>query len=603
MAKGGETNFLVQHIEKIVLAICICLFVFVLIQFVASSPRQGGGMAPAQVDKKILDQAQNKQDSYQREKPTVENVPDFLKQFEDARKGSFQIDQTINLTPPTKGINLAFAPGESQPIALADITPIPQPGKPLSWAGWEVPSNQGDPADEVTCHVVAVYPWAELVKKWNSVLKDNPRIPVSLVAVAVKAEIQQMNQDGSWSPAKNANVTTPMMYDSRGSWIGPPALPAYDGIDVRPIRQAVALMSDNKLQELILQPEYFDIWRSSDASWGSWAIHLPKTTVHDIKADSQTNQPIPSRSAQPGRSYDPESSSRRSRGRDEGGRESRSYDPEAPRRRSRSRDEGGRESRSYEQSISPSKTESQASKTGLVSLYRQKQSGQILLWIHDNSLEPMKAYRYRIQLSLVNPLFTYDREVKNKEDATIPTIESPWSEWSDTVFIPNTNEFHLIGQNPDAGEVRIQVYGQALGQRLRKNFPVALGEKIGKRKPAKVVDLITGQRVSREVNFDTGSYAVHIDFDKEVYVNNLPRPQKTAEVIFLDANGQLRSKLLALDDDSDRQKQLIKQTKDSAPPPPKAQKRNSRRPTRQPREGRSRRNTRDPQEGSGRRRS
>ncbi len=514
MAKGGETNFMVQHVEKIVLAICLGLFVFVLIQFVASSPRQLDGMAPEQVDKKILSQAQNKQDTYKRKKPITTVVPDFLKQFEDARQGYYPIDQAINLTPPSQGINLDFAPGESVPIGLADITPIPQPEKPLSWAGWEVPSKQGAPEDEVTCHVVAVYPWGELVKKWNAVLKDNPRIPVSLVAVEVNAEIQQMNQDGSWSPAKMANTTAPLMYDDRGNWVGPPQLPDYDGIDVRPVRQAVTLMSDNNLQELVVQPGYYNIWRSSDASWGSWTTHLPRTKINDIREDSLGEGP-------------------------------------------------------EEENFSRSAKPTQGSQTGLVGLFRQKQSGSILLWIHDNSLEPMKAYRYRLQLSLVSPLFTYDREVKNIEDATTPTIESPWSEWSDTVFIPNTNEFHLSGQIPDVRKVSIRVYGQALGQRLRKTFQVALGEKIGQRRSSKVVDLITGQRVTREVNFDTGAYAVGFDFNKEVYLNNLPRPQKTAEVIFLDAKGQLRSKLFALDNDSDRQKQLVKQTKDSAPPPPR----------------------------------
>ncbi len=559
MAKVGETNFLVQHVEKIVLAICLGLFVFVLIQFVASSPRHRGGMAPGQVDKKILSQAQNKQDSYEREKATTKNVPDFLKQFEDARKGSFPIDQAINLTPPSEGINLDFAPGESIPIGLDDITPIPQPEKPESWAGWEVPFKQGAPEDEVTCHVVAVYPWGKLVKQWNSVLKDNPRIPVSLVAVDVKAEIQQMNQDGRWSQARKANTTAPLMYDSRGNWVGPPQLPAYDGIDVRPIRQTVAFLSDNKLQELIVQPEYYDIWRSSDASWGSWTIHLPKTKIHDIKADPQPN------AATPG--LTPPSLSRSSNSGREG------------RRRGRGRgDEGRTESRSFEEVITPTKS-TQASQTGLAGLFKQKQAGVILLWIHDNSLEPMKAYRYRLQLSLVNPLFTYEREVKSdsKEDATTPTIESPWSEWSDTVFIPNANEFHLSGQAPNVGEVSIRVYGQALGQRLRKTFQVALGEKIGERRAAKVVDLISGRRVTREVNYDTGAFAVQFDFDKEVYVNNLLRPQKTTEILFLDAKGQLRSKLLALDTDSDRQKQLIKQTKDSAPPPPKLRPRETQR--------------------------
>ncbi len=590
MAKGGETNFLVQHVEKIVLAICLGLFVFVLIQFVASSPRHRGGMAPGQIDKKILSQAQNKQDSYEREKPTTMDVPDFLKQFEDARKGSFPIDQAINLTPPSKGINLDFAPGEGIPIGLDDITPILQPEKPQSWAGWEVPSKQGAPEDEVTCHVVAVYPWGELVKQWNSVLKDNPRIPVSLVAVGVNAEIQQMNQDGSWSPAKKANKATPLMYDSRGNWVGPPQLPAYDGIDVRPVRQTVAFLSDNKLQELIVQPGYYDIWRSSDASWGSWAIHLPKTKVHDIQTDSQSTPKKSPITPLPRSSSDPEVSERR-RGRGRG----------------RGDDEGRTESSSFDKGVSQIKS-TQASQTGLASLYRQKQAGMILLWIHDNSLEPMKAYRYRLQLSLVNPLFTYEREVKSdsKEDATTPTIESPWSEWSDTVFIPNTNEFHLSGQAPNVGEVSIRVYGQALGQRLRRTFQVAQGEKIGERRPAKVVDLISGQRITREVNYDTGAYAVQFDFDKEVYVNNLSRPQKTIEIIFLDAKGQLRSKLLALDADSDRKKQLIKQTKDSAPPPPKPRLRETRGTIRQPRqtgrEGRSR--SRGGEEGrrSGRRR-
>jgi hypothetical protein len=75
----------------------------------------------------------------------------------------------------------------------------------------------------------------------------------------------------------------------------------------------------------------------------------------------------------------------------------------------------------------------------------QMQTGQVLVWFHDNSLQPLKVYRYRLGVKFLNPLLGFDNAVKAPAFAAAPSVTTPFSEWSDPVQVPQATEFFLQG--------------------------------------------------------------------------------------------------------------------------------------------------------------
>ena len=214
----------------------------------------------------------------------------------------------------------------------------------------------------------------------------------------------------------------------------------------------------------------------------------------------------------------------------------------------------------------------------------------------------MKVYRYRVQLVLLNPLYTYDREVKDAQtDSREVSILTPFSEWSDMVFVPTTTEFLVVGGGMNT--VTIRVFAQRLGQRIGRSFTIWQGQEIGDRRDHKVINPSTGQQERRQVPFNTGAVAVDFDFDKQIPVDGR-NVTSTIELVYLDKDGQLKSSIQNLDHNSERRKELIKETKQAAPPPPKPRPRQIRETTRTRRlarpESRNRRG-RDDEERRGRR--
>lgn len=96
----------------------------------------------------------------------------------------------------------------------------------------------------------------------------------------------------------------------------------------------------------------------------------------------------------------------------------------------------------------------------------------LLFWAHDDTVEPMKSYRYRIRLGVFNPV----AELK-KNDVIL------WSEFSnttETITIPGMQYFFAKDIQEAAKTVTVTVCKYVLGYWYSEDFAVRQGEAIGK---------------------------------------------------------------------------------------------------------------------------
>jgi len=578
MVQSGRGGFLGEHAEKIVLGICAALFLFVVGFWVIGSPRGLEDISPAKIDEQIQEEARRVlQQNESAETPSYD-ITDYAAQLAQAREGRFPDPRSsIDLTSPTPPVAIPEI-ADVPELAIEDLKPLPAPQRPKFWAGWELPNKENRLVeDEVTVHVAAVYPWGDLVRQWNKTLR-NPRIPIRLVVLGVEAEVQEMIRPGVWSEPRAVQFTQAAYGTQPDVW-QMPTVPAYDGSNSAEVNQVINQLEQVAWQEAILQPEYHEIYLPPLQQWGSWRFHLPESEVTQLAAVGDTQTDTTNRTS---------TVTQRTRRADDWNPRGGGDDWGRP------GDDWGRPGDDWGRPTAPGRYQPARRRTSTISseeaeritnvppLEDQKRSGQVLVWFHDNSLEPMEVYRYRLRLRFLNPLYTFDKEVVDpQKDSRIVAVETPFSEWSDKVFIPTTTEFFVYGGFERRGRARVRIYAQRLGQRVEESFDVTAGEQIGERQEEKVIDPLTGQQAEREVPFDTGALAVDCRFDREVYAGN-GRVKPTVELVYLDRDGELKSSIEYLDKDSQRLEELEEETEQAAPPPPKPRQRQPQQPQRQP---------------------
>jgi hypothetical protein len=197
--------------------------------------------------------------------------------------------------------------------------------------------------------------------------------------------------------------------------------------------------------------------------------------------------------------------------------------------------------------------------------------GKILLWFHANNIELGREYRCRFRLVFANPLLTYDKDIEeeNRKDAYVPSIRTKWSEWSEPVCVKRDVEFFLTGTFPRGNWVTVTVFTKWMDQQLM--YPinkVTAGERIRGSRKVKVLNPITGETMKDEngqdpvIEFDSGAVAIQLDFNRRIQINK--RDQDDVEMIYLDPQGNLKSRSLYLDRHSETYKELETEAKEAA---------------------------------------
>jgi hypothetical protein len=191
-----------------------------------------------------------------------------------------------------------------------------------------------------------------------------------------------------------------------------------------------------------------------------------------------------------------------------------------------------------------------------------------IAFFDDGTMTIGPSYRYRVQLVVVNPLLTYDDAVakERQADARQKFLTSKPGQWSDPVSVRREVSFfitgatsmpNITGASAPVNKVTVTVYARQWGQCVEKKFDVQLGEFIGGVEKVDLVDPMATadkRKKSAEVDFSTGCVPVRLDLKKTLLRGSAKI--QTCEMLYLDAEGRLQSRLKVWDDASDHHKEL-----------------------------------------------
>jgi hypothetical protein len=182
----------------------------------------------------------------------------------------------------------------------------------------------------------------------------------------------------------------------------------------------------------------------------------------------------------------------------------------------------------------------------------QGNASDIIMWIHDDTVVPGKTYRYRVRISLKNPIYNTQGLTKNKEFETQLAITSDWSLWSPGIQAPPVTEFWISRAVPQIAKgvisnVTVDVFKHEKGIWSEATFVVGPGDSIGSTK--------------NSVDFSTGMTLVDIRSDIR---------DKDTKILVADEKGNIKV-INFLEQLSDPRYATLKQkVKDAANPGPAA---------------------------------
>ena len=638
-ARQDGMSFIEMHVEKIVLAAAVVMLLYAVGHWVLSSPRRvplaglpkDKGASPEDVDGKLLSAAKVLHKWHNDAQPKPTPLPDLQKDIDALRRGPFSGNSVIAVGQPRtdltdKTLERIRTPGGGMRLTVAELEQLaPKPSTPQAKVHYELPDTGAESKESPGSHPAATYSLRDATEAWRNrlTLISLHREPLDIIGVEFEVKVGD-GPDVDWDaieaqPAKLARlpglivVKSDVLADEfRDDF---PALPpSCDETTIAKVLGDMTVIRTN-LAELV-HPTFYSILDKGGQQWVPWRKNLhpdpllatgsqrPEEDDDDVEAPAKPaparKAPMPVRRAAPVRRgagapgdypdrdrYESDPTrrlgpgrSRRGAGPQEGYDPSRRVGPgerlDPGRRPAPGRERPGRPT-------DPGRRPGQAPKGREqvvivpTTLDEQLQNGKLLIWCHDASIRPDKAYRYRIRVILRNPLLGHANLMSKTDKNDKPTdkyikqawltkVTSPWSDWSQAVravkdmdfFLVHSRRKSLIGP-ANQGTVKVAVFTRQLGQLVSHEFVVDKGNLIGKvvpknlknPPPSTIVEAVavatrnkpkaTEKPIhsNKPVDFSTGAVVVDVNFRKSIF--NRGQETKTTEIVYLDAEGQLWS--------------------------------------------------------------
>jgi hypothetical protein len=115
-------------------------------------------------------------------------------------------------------------------------------------------------------------------------------------------------------------------------------------------------------------------------------------------------------------------------------------------------------------------------------------------WLHDETVQAGKTYRYSVRYAIKNPIFATANVSVDPKLAEVFALTSPVAPWSESVTIRQLTRFFIAGNwAPGSNTVRFEVFTWAQGGWTSKVFGASPGDQIGA--PDATTDFSTGWTV------------------------------------------------------------------------------------------------------------
>ena len=150
--------------------------------------------------------------------------------------------------------------------------------------------------------------------------------------------------------------------------------------------------------------------------------------------------------------------------------------------------------------------------------------------------------------------------------AAIIELTGPWSDPSDPVTIDEDTVFFTRSFRPQKKQIKVEIFKWVQGDWYANTFDVGVGEAIGAQRRTNTKANPKGE----QIDFGTGAVVVDVDARRAFRPkkkNRFQNPGETQALVYVDASGQLRERLVDIDKDDPGYKAL----KDKVYEPPKGQ--------------------------------
>jgi len=275
MAKTDEMSFLGQHVEKIVLGVCVLGLVYAMFHWVLLAPERadvpapdGKPTRPHAVDGKLLDKADELVRMTERgTRDDVLAVPPYSRIVKRLRERPFAEGLTVtDLGTPRQARAAPEKLEARKSVSLADMTEvIPPPSAPKVAGGAEL-LKRDEKYDVFAFHGVAEFPRAKLLENWRKRLEGTALPGTRVVVAGVAVQRRQVLPGGTGGqPTNIPRISIP---DQTGQPPKPVNIPDYTGSNAEEVAQAVGMLGEDARQTAILQAAYWPVW--SEGAWHKW---------------------------------------------------------------------------------------------------------------------------------------------------------------------------------------------------------------------------------------------------------------------------------------------------------------------------------------------
>jgi hypothetical protein len=188
-----------------------------------------------------------------------------------------------------------------------------------------------------------------------------------------------------------------------------------------------------------------------------------------------------------------------------------------------------------------------------------KEGSTLRVWAADPTMQPGETYRYKLLVSVINPLYAVprlatDQLEENKQRAAILPTEDEIEEMAWIGPIKVEPEYHFFFTSAKENGASIDIYRRHGGDLVYQDFDGSPGDSVGS-----IVEVEGEFGNVREVDMRIGAVIVDVERTRDALSNGFVN-----RLVYMDENGTIHERIESLDKSSPARKELTQEYKDGS---------------------------------------
>ncbi len=163
------------------------------------------------------------------------------------------------------------------------------------------------------------------------------------------------------------------------------------------------------------------------------------------------------------------------------------------------------------------------------------------LWATDLGVEPGKTYQYQMRVAVANPVWSFPMVQPQEHRWTLEFV-GPWSEPTEPVTIPELMDFYFVGTFGQRVNLELHrwIHGQWI---IVPSVPSHIGAPVVYTKDSARIQLPNGKTVVKDVSLSPGVLVVDVIRDFPYQPKGGNRPIRTRVLVYADGQGTLNRRV------------------------------------------------------------